>query len=195
MHRWKNKNKVSSGGISSESNAVRRCAPGMSIIGSRRTCTFFKVQDRSGGPTPFRSFGYQGFQKSGRWRCQGSLTSRIRDMRNREIPKCETAKLRHGISGIGMKSIKKSSQQDCQNAKCETRFGSAYGHNRWSHQWKMGEGASADKLLFSEFWGPRLGSVENAHIKDVERRNHESALWLCAWSQPLVTLAEDGGRS
>jgi hypothetical protein len=32
--------------------------------------------------------------------------------------------------------------------KCKTPFGSAYGHNHWSHRWKMEEGASADKLHF-----------------------------------------------
>jgi hypothetical protein len=34
--------------------------------------------------------------------------------------------------------------------KSETLFGSACGHNQWSHLWKMEEGASATKLHFKD---------------------------------------------
>jgi hypothetical protein len=98
-------------------------------------------------------------------------------MQNHEMPKCEIETWNFGDWYLKHKEILTTGLP-----KCETRFGSTYGHSRWSHQWKMGEGASANKLLFSEFQGLRLGSVKNAHIKDVERRNRESTLRLSAWS-------------
>jgi hypothetical protein len=46
---------------------------------------------------------------------------------------------------------REASQHDCrivEMSKCETCFGSACGHNHWSHRGNMEEGDSAGKLLF-----------------------------------------------
>jgi hypothetical protein len=68
---------------------------------------------------------------------------------------------------------------ECKNLempKFETRFGSICGRSHWSHQWKMKEGASLDKLHFEvsgiETWsimkslprGSRSAEVRNGKV-------------------------------
>jgi hypothetical protein len=72
-------------------------------------------------------------------------------------------------------------------SKCKTRYGSACGHSHWSHRRKMEEGASADKLHFG------VSEIATWRVK----MPHNSIVIMpkCERSQPLITSAEDGGRS
>jgi hypothetical protein len=56
------------------------------------------------------------------------------------------------------------------------------------------EGVSSDKLHFGVS-GIATWRVEMPHLHIHEMRNRESTLCISAWSQPLGTSMEDGGRS
>jgi hypothetical protein len=62
--------------------------------------------------------------------------------------KLEAASSFFGVSEIATWRVEMPHNRIAEMPKCETRFGSACGHNHWSHRRKMEEGASADKLHF-----------------------------------------------
>jgi hypothetical protein len=68
-------------------------------------------------------------------------------------------------------------------------------HSLWSPLVvRRREGVSSDKFHFGVS-GITTWRVEMPHLQTHEMQNHESNLCIRAWSQPLGTSMEDGGRS
>jgi hypothetical protein len=112
-----------------------------------------------------------------------------------EIAKCQNAKLRHGVSEIATwrvemprnRNSRHAKSRNAKNRNAEMRFSNkavvtASGHicGRWRKE--LVQPSSISVIVT---W-----SVETLHHRNVEMRNCESALWISAWSPPVVTSSK-----
>jgi hypothetical protein len=115
--------------------------------------------------------------------------------RNTEMLECRNAKntfwCRFRIPGVGVSRYFSTGMSKCRNAEMRNRQSTLW-INAWSQLWAC-EGRSLQVARLHFMIGSWKSQSDSQQIR--ETRNCEMQFRIRLWSQPVVTSAEDGGRS